>query len=77
MAVDFELVFQNARTYNQEKSQIYNDANTLDWIFKNSLRQVGPAGVESPKILKEKFGYKKLFPSLVEADFLNFCCFLK
>lgn len=56
MSADFQLLFKNARAYNQENSQIFNDANTLDWIFKNALRQLGPTGVESPKILKEKFG---------------------
>ncbi|KAL3851884.1 hypothetical protein ACJMK2_015582 [Sinanodonta woodiana] len=34
MISDFELMFNNARHYNEEGSQVYNDANTLEKILK-------------------------------------------
>ncbi|XP_071082321.1 protein polybromo-1-like isoform X6 [Haliotis cracherodii] len=35
---DFELMFNNARHYNEEGSQVYQDANTLDRALKHKWR---------------------------------------
>ena len=35
---DLELMFNNARHYNQETSQVYKDAETLERILKLKLR---------------------------------------
>ena len=35
---DLELMFKNARHYNEEDSQIYKDAETLEQILFNRVR---------------------------------------
>ncbi|OWF39312.1 Protein polybromo-1 [Mizuhopecten yessoensis] len=40
LIVDFELMFNNARHYNEEESQVYKDANTLEKLVKNKWRNM-------------------------------------
>ncbi|XP_058229017.1 protein polybromo-1 isoform X4 [Hemibagrus wyckioides] len=60
MLEDMKLMFRNARHYNEEGSQVYNDANTLEKIMKEKKRELGPAPEEediiSPKLKIRKSG---------------------
>ncbi|XP_044203837.1 protein polybromo-1-like isoform X4 [Thunnus albacares] len=54
MVEDMKLMFRNARHYNEEGSQVYNDADILEKIMKDRRRDLGPATDEddmmSPKL---------------------------
>ncbi|XP_022702006.1 protein polybromo-1-like isoform X2 [Varroa jacobsoni] len=39
---DLRLMFENCRTYNEENSQIYQDANTLEKVLQQKLKDLGP-----------------------------------
>lgn len=39
---DFKLMFNNCRTYNEEGSSIFEDANTLERILLERVRELGP-----------------------------------
>uniref|UniRef100_A0A673MSR8 Protein polybromo-1 n=1 Tax=Sinocyclocheilus rhinocerous TaxID=307959 RepID=A0A673MSR8_9TELE len=49
-----KLMFRNARHYNEEGSQVYNDANILENIVKDKQKELGPPPEEddmgSPKL---------------------------
>ncbi|XP_066553990.1 protein polybromo-1 isoform X5 [Amia ocellicauda] len=51
---DMKLMFRNARHYNEEGSQVYNDANILEKILKEKRKELGPLPEEedmaSPKL---------------------------
>uniref|UniRef100_A0A671PED5 Protein polybromo-1 n=1 Tax=Sinocyclocheilus anshuiensis TaxID=1608454 RepID=A0A671PED5_9TELE len=51
---DIKLMFRNARHYNEEGSQVYNDANILEKIVKDKQKELGPPPEEddmgSPKL---------------------------
>ena len=38
---DVKLMFNNCRTYNEEGSDIYNDANTLETVLSNKYKELG------------------------------------
>ena len=38
---DVKLMFNNCRTYNEEGSDIYNDANTLETVLINKYKELG------------------------------------
>jgi hypothetical protein len=38
---DFKLMFSNAQEYNQEDSQVWQDAEVLKQVFKTNLENVG------------------------------------
>lgn len=42
MVADLRLMFNNARRYNEEESQVYRDADTLDRVVKKRLKSLGP-----------------------------------
>uniref|UniRef100_A0AAR2L8Q4 Protein polybromo-1 n=1 Tax=Pygocentrus nattereri TaxID=42514 RepID=A0AAR2L8Q4_PYGNA len=54
MLEDMKLMFRNARHYNEEGSQVYNDANTLEKIMRDKKRELGPTpdddDIISPKL---------------------------
>ncbi|XP_030632413.1 LOW QUALITY PROTEIN: protein polybromo-1 [Chanos chanos] len=60
MMEDMKLMFRNARHYNEEGSQVYNDANILEKILKDKRRELGPVPDEddivSPKLKIRKSG---------------------
>ncbi|KAM9443718.1 protein polybromo-1 isoform 2-T3 [Clarias gariepinus] len=60
MVEDMKLMFRNARHYNEEGSQVYNDANTLEKIMREKKRELGPApeddDIISPKLKIRKSG---------------------
>ena len=41
---DFHLMFCNAREFNEEGSQIYNDANKLEEMLKEKRASYTPLG---------------------------------
>ncbi|CAL9704671.1 unnamed protein product [Knipowitschia caucasica] len=57
MVEDMKLMFRNARHYNEEGSQVYNDADILEKIMKDKRKDLGPAPDEddlSPKLKMRK-----------------------
>ncbi|XP_040015551.1 polybromo 1, like isoform X2 [Xiphias gladius] len=57
---DMKLMFRNARHYNEEGSQVYNDADILEKILKDKRKELGPPPEEddvgSPKLKLRKSG---------------------
>uniref|UniRef100_A0AAQ6A145 Protein polybromo-1 n=1 Tax=Amphiprion ocellaris TaxID=80972 RepID=A0AAQ6A145_AMPOC len=57
---DMRLMFRNARHYNEEGSQVYNDADILEKILKDKRKELGPPPEEedvgSPKLKLRKTG---------------------
>ncbi|XP_041743789.2 polybromo 1, like isoform X4 [Coregonus clupeaformis] len=59
---DMRLMFRNARHYNEEGSQVYNDANILEKIVKDKRKELGASPEEdtdnmgSPKLKLRKSG---------------------
>uniref|UniRef100_A0A671PG02 Protein polybromo-1 n=1 Tax=Sinocyclocheilus anshuiensis TaxID=1608454 RepID=A0A671PG02_9TELE len=57
---DIKLMFRNARHYNEEGSQVYNDANILEKIVKDKQKELGPPPEEddmgSPKLKLRRSG---------------------
>ncbi|XP_068598056.1 protein polybromo-1-like [Brachionichthys hirsutus] len=58
---DMKLMFRNARHYNEEGSQVYNDADILEKILKDKRKELGPPPEEndvgSPKLKLRKSGF--------------------
>ncbi|CAL7944798.1 unnamed protein product [Xylocopa violacea] len=48
---DFKLMFNNCRQYNEEGSLIYEDANTLERVLMDKVKELGPLP-ETPKLAK-------------------------
>ncbi|KAI1892708.1 hypothetical protein AGOR_G00136330 [Albula goreensis] len=57
---DLKLMFRNARHYNEEGSQVYNDANILEKIMRDKRKELGPLldeeDMASPKLKLRKSG---------------------
>ncbi|CAJ1050640.1 polybromo 1%2C like isoform X2 [Xyrichtys novacula] len=57
---DMKLMFRNARHYNEEGSQVYNDADILEKVLKDKRKELGPPPEEedvgSPKLKLRKSG---------------------
>uniref|UniRef100_A0A8D0GFS1 Protein polybromo-1 n=1 Tax=Sphenodon punctatus TaxID=8508 RepID=A0A8D0GFS1_SPHPU len=61
MIEDMRLMFRNARHYNEEGSQVYNDSHILEKILKEKRKELGPLPeddeIASPKLkLSRKSG---------------------
>ncbi|TRZ01822.1 hypothetical protein DNTS_026172 [Danionella cerebrum] len=60
MMEDMKLMFRNARHYNEEGSQVYNDANILEKILREKRKDLGPPPdddeIVSPKLKIRKSG---------------------
>ncbi|XP_002713289.2 protein polybromo-1 isoform X34 [Oryctolagus cuniculus] len=61
MIEDMKLMFRNARHYNEEGSQVYNDAHILEKLLKDKRKELGPLpdddDMASPKLkLSRKSG---------------------
>ncbi|KAM4613548.1 polybromo 1, like isoform 2-T3 [Polymixia lowei] len=62
LMADMKLMFRNARHYNEEGSQVYNDADVLEKIVKDKRKELGPVvvveeeEVGSPKLKLRKSG---------------------
>uniref|UniRef100_A0A8C6XVZ4 Bromo domain-containing protein n=1 Tax=Naja naja TaxID=35670 RepID=A0A8C6XVZ4_NAJNA len=59
MIEDMRLMFRNARHYNEEGSQVYNDAHILEKILKEKRKELGPLleddEIASPKLKLSNF----------------------
>ena len=51
---DFKLMFENCRQYNEDNSQIYQDAVTLEALLAQKLRELGPLPSTAEKPKKER-----------------------
>uniref|UniRef100_A0A6Q2YDL0 Protein polybromo-1 n=1 Tax=Esox lucius TaxID=8010 RepID=A0A6Q2YDL0_ESOLU len=66
---DMRLMFRNARHYNEEGSQVYNDADILEKIVKDKRKELGASpeentdNVGSPKIKLRKSGLSPKKPN--------------
>ncbi|XP_074501769.1 polybromo 1, like isoform X2 [Sebastes fasciatus] len=62
---EMRLMFRNARHYNEEGSQVYNDADILEKILKEKRKELGPlpeeedVGSPKPKLRKSGVSPKK------------------
>ncbi|XP_036068011.1 polybromo 1, like isoform X2 [Oryzias melastigma] len=60
MMEEMRLMFRNARHYNEEGSQVYNDADILEKILNDKRKELGPPPEEdevgSPKLKLRKSG---------------------
>ncbi|KAF4023979.1 hypothetical protein G4228_016083 [Cervus hanglu yarkandensis] len=58
MIEDMKLMFRNARHYNEEGSQVYNDAHILEKLLKDKRKELGPLpdddDMASPKLKLSK-----------------------
>lgn len=59
---DMRLMFRNARHYNEERSQVYNDSYLLEKVLKEKRKELGPVpdddDIASPKLKISKEGRK-------------------
>ncbi|XP_069062171.1 protein polybromo-1 isoform X1 [Pleurodeles waltl] len=62
MIDDMRLMFRNARHYNEEGCQVYNDSYLLEKVLKDKRKELGPVpeddDVASPKLKISKEGMK-------------------
>ncbi|KAL7016182.1 hypothetical protein ACKWTF_009954 [Chironomus riparius] len=49
---DYRLMFNNCRKYNEENSMIYDDANMLERILNDRLKEISGIGDRKPKMMK-------------------------
>ncbi|GFQ66100.1 protein polybromo-1 [Trichonephila clavata] len=50
LLADFRLMFANCKHYNEEGSQIYQDAETLETVLNNKIQEMGLTLCDTPKI---------------------------
>ncbi|GFY58398.1 protein polybromo-1 [Trichonephila inaurata madagascariensis] len=50
LLADFRLMFANCKHYNEEGSQIYQDAETLESVLNNKIQEMGLTQCDTPKI---------------------------
>ncbi len=63
---DFKLMFDNALLYNQEGSQVYNDALCLKAVFEEQLKSLCPEGIlVIEEEDKESKSYSKKRPTTI------------
>ncbi|KAM9410172.1 protein polybromo-1-like isoform 5-T5 [Pholidichthys leucotaenia] len=67
---DMKLMFRNARHYNEEGSQVYNDANILEKIMKDKLRDLGPA-TDDDDMISPKLKIRKNSLTLKKSKYLT------
>ncbi|XP_070557674.1 protein polybromo-1-like isoform X3 [Ptychodera flava] len=61
LLADFKLMFNNARHYNEEESQVYRDADTLENLLLTKHKELGPVPAEVAPAPKAK-ALKKITP---------------
>lgn len=60
---DFHLMFDNARTFNEEGSLVYQDADELQRIFDTKIAQLCPGGMLPPLAMDyTPSGYAPMLP---------------
>ncbi|MED6262132.1 Protein polybromo-1 [Ataeniobius toweri] len=70
MVGDMKLMFRNARHYNEEGSQVYNDADILEKIMEDRRRDLGPA-TDDDDIMSPKLKIRKNSLSLKKSKYLT------
>ncbi|XP_008408057.1 protein polybromo-1 isoform X3 [Poecilia reticulata] len=70
MVEDMKLMFRNARHYNEEGSQVYNDADILEKIMEDRRRDLGPA-TDDDDIMSPKLKIRKNSLSLKKSKYLT------
>ncbi|XP_066473268.1 protein polybromo-1 isoform X3 [Tiliqua scincoides] len=61
MMEDMKLMFRNARHYNEEGSQVYNDAHILEKILKEKRKELGPL-LEDEEVASPKLKLRNCLP---------------
>lgn len=56
---DFKLMFNNCRKYNEEGSMIYEDANRLQKVLMDRVKELGPLPDQAPKKSTPRTGTPK------------------
>ncbi|XP_014864475.1 PREDICTED: protein polybromo-1-like isoform X5 [Poecilia mexicana] len=70
MVEDMKLMFRNARHYNEEGSQVYNDADILEKIMEDRRRDLGPA-TDDDDVMSPKLKIRKNSLSLKKSKYLT------
>uniref|UniRef100_A0A669CHY6 Protein polybromo-1 n=1 Tax=Oreochromis niloticus TaxID=8128 RepID=A0A669CHY6_ORENI len=70
MLEDMKLMFRNARHYNEEGSQVYNDADVLEKIMKDKRKELGPA-TDDDDMMSPKLKIRKNSISLKKSKYLT------
>uniref|UniRef100_A0A3Q1F899 Protein polybromo-1 n=1 Tax=Acanthochromis polyacanthus TaxID=80966 RepID=A0A3Q1F899_9TELE len=70
MVEDMKLMFRNARHYNEEGSQVYNDADILEKIMKDRRRDLGPA-TDDDDMMSPKLKIRKNSITLKKSKYLT------
>ncbi|XP_013864490.1 protein polybromo-1 [Austrofundulus limnaeus] len=70
MVEDMKLMFRNARHYNEEGSQVYNDADILEKIMEDKRRDLGPA-MDDDDLMSPKLKIRKNSIFLKKSKYLT------
>uniref|UniRef100_A0A3Q2WSX9 Protein polybromo-1 n=1 Tax=Haplochromis burtoni TaxID=8153 RepID=A0A3Q2WSX9_HAPBU len=70
MLEDMKLMFRNARHYNEEGSQVYNDADVLEKIMKDKRKELGPA-TDDDDMMSPKLKIRKNSITLKKSKYLT------
>uniref|UniRef100_A0A671U069 Protein polybromo-1 n=1 Tax=Sparus aurata TaxID=8175 RepID=A0A671U069_SPAAU len=70
MVEDMKLMFRNARHYNEEGSQVYNDADILEKIMKDRRKDLGPA-TDDDDMMSPKLKIRKTNITLKKSKYLT------
>ncbi|KAM4613208.1 protein polybromo-1-like [Polymixia lowei] len=70
MVEDMRLMFRNARHYNEEGSQVYNDADVLEKIMKDRRRDLGPV-TDDDEMMSPKLKIRKNSITLKKSKYLT------
>ncbi|KAM3878342.1 protein polybromo-1-like [Diretmus argenteus] len=67
---DMKLMFRNAQHYNEEGSQVYNDADILEKIMKDRRRDLGPV-TDDDDLMSPKLKIRKNSITLKKSKYLT------
>ncbi|KAM3620772.1 uncharacterized protein V6R79_001794 [Siganus canaliculatus] len=70
MVEDMKLMFRNARHYNEEGSQVYNDADILEKIMKDRRKDLGPV-TDDDDMMSPKLKIRKNSITLKKSKYLT------
>uniref|UniRef100_A0A8C4NV17 Protein polybromo-1 n=1 Tax=Dicentrarchus labrax TaxID=13489 RepID=A0A8C4NV17_DICLA len=70
MVEDMKLMFRNAQHYNEEGSQVYNDADVLEKIMKDKRKDLGPAS-DDDDMMSPKLKIRKNSITLKKSKYLT------
>nr|VZI39478.1 unnamed protein product [Spirometra erinaceieuropaei] len=73
MVADLRLMFNNAKHYNEENSQVYRDAVSLDRVVKKKLKSLGPySSLGSLSPAGSALKVRKMSPLEKQQEFVNY-----